>query len=175
MSTQTQWLSEKERAAWVGLSALLELLPAALDSQLRRDADLTLFQYYVLAMLSEAPNRTLQMTALAAQTNSTLSRLSHVVKRLADRGLVERRSCPENGRATNVHLTTTGWARLRESAPGHVTAVREHVLDTLTPEQVDQLAAITAALLARLDPEAATTPVIGHHEVLQRTLPRALP
>ena len=167
MSTEPQWPSAKERATWVQLSAVLELLPATLDAQLRRDADLTLFQYYVLAMLSEAPHQTLQMTPLAAQTNSTLPRLSHVVKRLADRGLVERRSCPGNGRATNVHLTTTGWARLRRCAPGHVTTVRDHVLDTLTPEQVDQLAAITGALLTRLDPEAAMTPTIGRDAVLR--------
>ena len=95
-------------AAWVRLVAVVELLPGVLDSQLRRDADLTHFEYFVLAMLSEAPERTLRMTALAAQTNATLPRLSHVVHRLEDRGLVERFPCPEDGRATNARLTAAG-------------------------------------------------------------------
>ena len=157
MSTEPKWLSAEERATWVQLSAVLTLLPATLDSQLRRDADLTLFEYYVLAMLSEAPDRTLRMSALASQTSATLSRLSHVVTRLGDRGLVDRFTCPEDGRATNVRLTALGWTRLQEAAPRHVATVREHVIDALTPGQVTQLSKITTALLTRLDPDGAMT------------------
>ncbi len=151
----TKWLTKDELAAWVRLAAVLELLPGTLESQLRRDADLTHFEYYVLAMLSEAPDRTLRMTALAAQTNATLPRLSHVVRRLEERGLVERFPCPEDGRATNARLTTEGWRKVQESAPGHVHNVRQHVIDALTREQIGQLTAITDAMLRRLDPAGA--------------------
>ena len=58
MIVDKRWLDSAELAAWVRLAAVLELLPAALDAQLRRDAQLTHFDYYVLAMLSEAPVRT---------------------------------------------------------------------------------------------------------------------
>ena len=71
-------------------------------------------------MLSEAPERTLRMTALAQRTNATLPRLSHVVRRLEDRGLVERFPCPEDGRATNARLTAAGWDAVVAAAPGHV-------------------------------------------------------
>src|SRR3954453_21327865 len=98
----TRWLTEDERAAWLRLVAVLALLPGVLDSQLRSEAGLTHFEYFVLAMLSEAPNRTLRMAALAQRTNATLPRLSHVVRRLEDRGLVERLPCPEDRRATNA-------------------------------------------------------------------------
>lgn len=148
-----RWLDDDERVAWVRLAAVLELLPGVLDSQLRRDAQLTHFEYFVLAMLSEAPDRTLRMTHLAGQTNATLPRLSHVVKRLEERGLVERLPCPEDARATNARLTPRGWDKVRETAPGHVATVRESVIDALTPEQVDQLAAIGDAILDRVDPE----------------------
>ena len=161
---ETKWLSKEELAAWVRLAAVLELLPNTLDSQLRRDADLTNFEYYVLAMLSEAPDRTLRMTALAAQTNATLPRLSHVVRRLEDRGLVERFPCPEDGRATNARLTETGWAKIQATAPGHVDNVRRHVIDALTPEQVGQLAEITEALLERLDPAGTMSPMYRRHD-----------
>jgi DNA-binding MarR family transcriptional regulator len=147
--------SARTPAAWVRLAAVLELLPAALDSQLRRDAQLTHFDYYVLAMLSEAPERTLRMTALAERTTATLARLSHVVQRLENRGLLERFPCPEDRRATNARLTEAGWQKVRESAPGHAATVRENVIDALTPEQISQLGEISDAILHRLDPDGA--------------------
>ena len=154
---QTRWLTEEELAAWMRLAAVVELLPGVLDTQLRRDAQLTHFEYFTLAMLSEAPDRTLRMTALAALTNATLPRLSHVISRLELRGLVERFPCPEDKRATNVRLSEDGWATIVESAPGHVENVRRHVIDALTPEQVSQLREITEALLKRLDPKGRVT------------------
>jgi DNA-binding MarR family transcriptional regulator len=157
----TKWLTREELTAWTRLVAVLELLPGALDSQLRRDAHLTRFEYQVLAMLSETPDRTLRMTALAAMTNATLPRLSHVVRRLADRGLADRSACPEDGRATNVRLTDSGWSKVKASAPGHVAQVRSHVFDALTPEQVSQLSEISQTLLTRLDPDGVLAPIAG--------------
>lgn len=154
------WLSPPERAAWVRLIGMLELLPAALDHQLRRDAGMTHFEYSVLAILSEVPEQTLRMTELAGFTNSTLPRLSNVVKRLVDRGLVERFAVPGDRRATNVRLTAVGHEKMVSSAPGHVDAVREYVFDALTPEQVDQLAEIAAGVLERLDPTGTRRPPI---------------
>ena len=149
----TRWLDDTEMTAWLRLAAVLELLPGVLDSQLRRDAELTHYEYFVMAMLSEAPKRTLRMTALAQRTNATLPRLSHVVKRLEDRGIVERFPCPEDARATNARLTAAGWNKIRATAPGHVATVREHIIDVLTPEQLAQLADITGAILKSVDPE----------------------
>lgn len=147
------WLSADQLRAWIGLISVAELLPARLDSQLQRDAELTHFDYQVLAMLSEVPDRTLRMTGLAQRTSATLPRLSHVVKRLEVRGLVERMPCPGDARATNAHLTDLGWRTLVQTAPGHVRTARALVIDALTAEQVTQLEAITSALLTRLDPE----------------------
>jgi DNA-binding MarR family transcriptional regulator len=152
VTVDTPWLDRRQLRAWIRLRGVLELLPGVLDAQLRRDADVTEFEYYVLAMLSEAPGRTLRMTELARQTNATLPRLSHVVSRLEARDLVARFPCPEDRRATNARLTEAGWEKLRAAAPGHVVTVRQHVVDALTDEQIDQLAAIGDALLARLDP-----------------------
>lgn len=148
----TPWLDRRQLRAWIRLIGILELLPGVLDGQLRRDAGVTEFEYYVLAMLSEAPDGTLRMTDLARQTNATLPRLSHVVDRLEGRGLVERYPCPEDRRATNARLTAAGWAKVQEAAPGHVANVRHHVIDALSDEQIDQLAAIGDAILGRLDP-----------------------
>ena len=154
----TRWLDDDERAAWVRLAAVVELLPGVLEAQLKRDADLTHFEYWVLAMLSEAPQRTLRMTALASRTSATLSRLSHVVARLEGRGLLERFPCPEDRRATNARLTEGGWELVVASAPGHLETVREYVVDALTAKQLNALSTITGAILDRLDPDHAVVP-----------------
>jgi DNA-binding MarR family transcriptional regulator len=159
VTVNTRWLDDDELAAWVGLVAVVELLPGILDTQLRRDSDLAHFEYFVLAMLSEAPEGTLRMTALAQRTNSTLSRLSHVVRRLEERELVERSPCPDDRRATNARLTDQGRAAIEAAAPGHVGNVRRHVIDALTPDQIHQLRDITGALLEHLDPDRLMTSV----------------
>lgn len=150
---EPRWLDDEERAAWLRLVAVVELLPGVLDAQLRRDSELSHYEYFVLAMLSEAPGHSLRMTTLAHRTNGTLPRLSHVIARLETRGLVERFPCPEDRRATNARLTDAGWSAVVAAAPGHVEAVRHHVLDNLTRTQLRQLATIGDALLTTLDPE----------------------
>ena len=153
-----RWLDAAQLLAWKRFVAVVERLPGVLDAQLRHDAGLSHFEYFVLAMLSEAPQRTLRMTGLAARTNATLTRLSHVVTRLEERGYVERFPCTEDGRATNARLTDAGWAKVVATAPGHVAKVRDTVVDVLSAEQLDQLSGISAALLARLDPHG---PLLG--------------
>ncbi|MCS5732819.1 MarR family winged helix-turn-helix transcriptional regulator [Herbiconiux daphne] len=148
-----RWLTPEQLRAWIRLEAVVELLPAVLDSQLQHDEQLTHFEYLVMAKLSESPEHTLRMTALAATTNSTLPRLSHVVSRLESRGFVERSPCPTDRRATNAHLTEAGWQKVVQTAPGHVETVRDYVIDRLTDEQVTQLDEIMQALLQKLDPE----------------------
>lgn len=149
----TRWLDDEELDAWIRFIAVVELLPGVLDTQLRRDSGLSHFEYLVLAMLSEADDRVLRMTALAARTNATLARLSHVVSRLEARGLVERSACPQDGRATNARLTDAGWAAVEAAAPGHVETVRATVIDALTRRQVHQLGEIAGEILTRLDPD----------------------
>ncbi len=163
----TAWLDDEERAAWLRLVAVVELLPGVLDTQLRTESGLTHFEYFVLAMLSEAPERTLRMTWLAQRTTATLSRLSHVVQRLEGRGLVERFPCPEDRRATNARLTDSGWDTVVAAAPGHVTTVRRHVFDPLTREQVAQLRDIADAMLTKLDPDGHMTALLDPEQPQQ--------
>ncbi|MDV8022595.1 MarR family winged helix-turn-helix transcriptional regulator [Rhodococcus sp. IEGM 1330] len=153
----TRWLTAEERTTWLRLIAVVELLPGVLESQLRRDSDLSHFEYFVLTGLSESSDRTLRMTSLAKRTNATLARLSHVVRRLENRGLVERVPCPTDARATNAVLTDMGWKEVVSAAPGHVDTVRRVVLDPLTSEQLVQLRTIADTLLPRLDPNGNLT------------------
>jgi DNA-binding MarR family transcriptional regulator len=146
-----KWLSPGERGAWQVLAEVMVRALAALDSQLQRDSGLSHFEYGILAGLSEAPDRTLQMSLLAGTANGSLSRLSHAVKRLEDRGWVRRAPSPGDGRLTEAILTDAGWEKVVASAPGHVTQVRRLVFDVLTAEQLEQLRGIGLSMLEALD------------------------
>ncbi|WP_326550441.1 MarR family winged helix-turn-helix transcriptional regulator [Micromonospora sp. NBC_01813] len=139
MPDEPPWLTDRELEAWMALAKLMFNLPSALDAQLLRDNDLTLFDYFVLSVLSMTPGRTLRLSELAGQVSSSLSRLSNVVKRLERRGLLRREPDPDNPRYTTAVLTDTGWDLVVAAAPGHVTAVRRFVIDGLTEHQIDVL------------------------------------
>jgi DNA-binding MarR family transcriptional regulator len=126
-------------------------LPWALECQLQQDARLSFIEYHVLARLSEDRERTLRMSELAMLTNASLSRLSHLVKRLESRGLVRREVDPADGRFTNAILTKAGYTLLVASAPGHVARVRSLVIDAVSPAELRQLHDATKRLLARIE------------------------
>ena len=150
---EPRWLDPDERESWLQLARLLVRLPAALDAQLRRDADLTHFDYQVLAGLSEQETRSLRMSTLASFADGSLSRLSQVVARLEARGYVERSPDPDDGRYTVAHLTDAGWDKVVATAPAHVEEVRRLVLDPLTAAQVRQLRAIGDRINRAIDPD----------------------
>jgi DNA-binding MarR family transcriptional regulator len=153
MTRQVPRLDPDESAAWLSLVTLLELLPTALDSQLQRDSGLTHFEFAVLSVLRFSPDQTRRMSELAAGTNATLPRLSHVVTRLERREIVERTPHPDDRRATNVRLTDVGRRALVRATPGHIDLVRRTVIDSLSREQLGQLTEISRAITSSLDPQ----------------------
>jgi DNA-binding MarR family transcriptional regulator len=147
----TRWLDNDEEAAWRALAEVMVRLPWALECQLQRDAGLSFIEYHALARLSEEPTHTLRMSELAGLTNASLSRLSHLVKRLETRGLVRREPDPTNGRFTNAILTKLGYAKLVASAPAHVDTVRSLVIDAFSAAELRQLRKAAERLLARIE------------------------
>lgn len=145
-AAEPRWLDDTEMRAWRGLVSTLQLLPLALDRQLQADAGIPHAYYTLLAMLSEAPDRTLRMSRLAALSATSASRLSHSVARLEERGWVRRCACPSDARGQLAVLTDEGQRALAAAAPGHVEEVRRRVFDLLTREQVEALADIAATL-----------------------------
>ncbi|HET7277180.1 MAG TPA: MarR family transcriptional regulator [Dermatophilaceae bacterium] len=160
-SDAPRWLDADERLTWLVLVSLLQTLPGALDAQLQRDSGLSFFEYMVLAMLSEQEDRTLRMSRLAAVTNGSMSRLSHVAAKLERRGLLRREPCPGDGRAINAVLTDAGWETVVAAAPRHVNRVRELVLDPLTRTQQVQLRAVGSRILDAVSPAGERLPVGG--------------
>lgn len=154
MPSTPRWLDDDEQRAWRALAGVVLRLPTALDAQLTRDGGLTHFSYFVLAMLSEAPDRTLAMSELARLSNSSQSRLSHAVSRLERAGWASRRPHPDNGRTTLATLSDEGLAVVRRAAPAHAQEVIRLVMGDLDPDQVRVLGQACEKVLARLDGES---------------------
>ncbi|MFL6119776.1 MarR family winged helix-turn-helix transcriptional regulator [Actinophytocola sp.] len=144
--SETRWLSEREQQIWRTFMSATFGLTDALARQLQRDAGMPHAYYEILVALSEARDRTLRMSELAGIRGSSRSRLSHAIARLEEAGWVRRRGCPTDKRGSYAILTEEGFAALEAAAPGHVTEVREKLFDQLTPEQVEQLGEISAAI-----------------------------
>ncbi|MFE1320373.1 MarR family winged helix-turn-helix transcriptional regulator [Kitasatospora phosalacinea] len=144
MSTdEPRWLGPEEEETWLAMVTLLVRFPAALDTQLQRDAGLSHFEYQVLSGLSMTPGRTLRMSVLAEFAACSLSRLSHTAKRLEGKGWLHRTPDPEDGRYTLAVLTDEGMAKVEAAAPGHVAEVRRLLFDPLTRAQYGQLKSIS--------------------------------
>jgi DNA-binding MarR family transcriptional regulator len=150
---ETPWLSAEEQHAWRALASVVTRLDATLDAQLRREAGLSHFEYAVMSALSEAPGRTLRMSALATTADGSLPRLSQVVARLEARDWVRRAPDPSDGRYTLASLTESGYDKVVSAAPAHVTEVRRLIFDPLTKTQVQQLAAICQRIARAIDPQ----------------------
>lgn len=142
-----RWLDDDEQATWRAYLATVQLVDQALDRQLQRDAGMPHAYYMLLAMLSEAPGRSLRMSDLAAVTNSSQSRVSHAVARLEELGWIRRDRAPADRRGSVAVLTDSGYEVLAATAPGHVEAVRRVLFDPLTSAQVRHLAEICHAVL----------------------------
>jgi DNA-binding MarR family transcriptional regulator len=148
---QVEWLTAEEGDSWLSVVRLITWLPWSIDQQLRRDSDLGMVEYQALAMLSQSPARTMRMSSLAEVTNASLSRLSHLVKRLEARGFVRREPDPADGRFTNAILTDKGFQTLAEAAPGHVAHVRSIVIDALSAEQLRRLGVAADRIMSHID------------------------
>jgi DNA-binding MarR family transcriptional regulator len=147
---ETNWLDDRQLDAWMSFGAVLVMLPGELDAEMQRCAGLTQFEYGVLAHLSESPGHTARISRLAEFTRGSLSRMSHLIKRLERRGWVRRELDPEDGRYTNAILTDEGQAKVVATAPAQVDLVRRLVVDALTPVQLRQLGEISARIAEKI-------------------------
>ena len=148
------WLTAEEVESWLAVVRLVTWLPWSIDQQLRRDSNLAMIDYQVLAILSNSPDRMRRMSLLAKWANVSMSHLSRIVNRLEHRGLVRREPDPTDGRFTNAILTDQGFQTIADAAPGHVAHVRSIVIDALSPEQLRRLGRDADRIVSRIDRSA---------------------
>ncbi|MET8261460.1 MarR family transcriptional regulator [Micromonospora sp. NPDC005205] len=145
-----RWLDEREDRAWRGYRRMRRLLDLELARELTQDAGLSEADYDVLSDLSETPQGRLRLRELADRMLWSRSRLSHHLTRMQQRGLVTREECADDARGSVVVLTPAGRQAIESAAPGHVAAVRRHLIDLLTPAEVDALGALTHRVVDQL-------------------------
>lgn len=134
------WLSAPEEAAWRTLLGVQRQLLGRLDAELREAHDLTLADYDVLVVLSEAAGSALRMGDLADRVALSPSGLTRRVDRLERRGLVRRRSCPSDGRGALATLAEPGRELLAAAAPTHLAGVRRYLVDRLGEAELTAVA-----------------------------------
>ncbi|MEH0825101.1 MULTISPECIES: MarR family winged helix-turn-helix transcriptional regulator [unclassified Micromonospora] len=145
-----RWLDDREDRAWRGYRRMRRLLDLQLARDLMRDAGLSEPDYDVLSDLSEAPDGRLRLGELADRMLWSRSRLSHHLSRMQQRGLVVREECTTDGRGSVVVLTAEGRRAIEAAAPGHVAAVRRHLIDLLDPDELAALDRFTHRVVDRL-------------------------
>jgi DNA-binding MarR family transcriptional regulator len=135
-----QRLTETEMRAWQALLHAHHQVTATLDRELRDEHELSFSEYDVLLRLARAPDRALRMTDLADRVLLSPSGLTRLVDRLADRGLVQRRTQPGDGRVALAALTDDGFGELRKAAGTHLRGIREHFTGRLSETQLRNVA-----------------------------------
>jgi DNA-binding MarR family transcriptional regulator len=148
--TTPRWLSEDENRAWRSWVNATEHLRAQLNRELQRDRGRSDADFAVLVQLSEAPERRVRMSDLAARMAWSKSRLSHQVSRMAERNLLTKENCPNDARGAFAVLTPQGLAEIERAAPSHVESVRSHFIDILTPQQLSGLADVLETVVTHL-------------------------
>lgn len=148
-------LTNEQRNAWAALSAASLGLVSQMESDLHRDAGLTPFEFHLLYVLgaeeaSREAEGTMPMSRAAQLVDSSLSRLSHVVRRIEKRGWVERRPSAEDARVTLVGLTPEGRRRMEAAVPAYDRMVCRVFVDHMAEEDLAEVTRLSMRLLAGL-------------------------
>jgi len=132
----SDWLTEEEQRTWRSMILMHAQLTAAVAQGLKTDSDMSISDYEVLAILSEAPHGTLRARDLRCQLQWEKSRLAHHIRRMEQRGYVRRDACTDDLRAPIISITELGLGTIRAAAPAHVANVRQLFFNALAPTQL---------------------------------------
>jgi DNA-binding MarR family transcriptional regulator len=141
MAKTPNWLNPREMKAWRSYIIASRRLLDALDVDLDQH-DLSMADYEVLALLSDAPSRKMRMSELAELAMVSKSRLSHRMKVMEKAGWVKREDCPDDKRGYFAVMTDKGFKAIAKAAPDHVESVRNRLLDHLTVKDQEDITRI---------------------------------
>ena len=142
-ATAPRWLNPTEMKAWRRYILASRRLIDELDADLG-EHDLSMPDYEILVQLSEAPDRKMRMSELAANALLSRSRLSHRMKVMEKAGWVKREACPDDKRGYFAVMTAKGWKVIVAAAPDHVESVRTRFVDHLSKADLEVISTIFA-------------------------------
>ncbi|XKK38124.1 MarR family winged helix-turn-helix transcriptional regulator [Nocardiopsis sp. ARC36] len=143
MNETPRWLEAEEKAAWDSFIRMQETLIGRLSRLLQADSGMSASDYIVLVSLTGTSEGKMRLLELANLVNWEKSRMSHQVRRMAERGLVAREECPDDARGAFVVATPAGHKAIEDAAPLHVEHVRRLFVDALTPNQLSTFARLS--------------------------------
>lgn len=152
------WLTDEQQHVWRDFLRVTGRLSGRIERDLQQAAGMPHAYYLILAMLSEAPRRSLRMNQLAEVVRASQSRVSHAVARLEEAGWVRRMPAPGDRRGQVAELTDAGFERLVEVAPSHAETVRSIMFDPLSPEQLLNFQDICLTILAAVQERGSAPP-----------------
>ena len=141
-----QPLTDTQQACWRAFVESSWALQTRLEEELRAATGLSMSDYHVMVVLSEAPGHRLRMGELASRLVFAPSRLTYQISSMVTRGLVRKQSCPEDRRGQEAVLTDAGLAALVAAAPRHLETVRDSFIDRLDADEL----AVVGRVFARL-------------------------
>jgi DNA-binding MarR family transcriptional regulator len=147
-------LTSTEEVLFRAIMRLVITLPRALGEDLVRARGMSANEYTTLMHLSEAPNRELRITDLAAATALSVSRVSRLLDDLQSRGLIVKRPSEIDGRGNLACLTRRGLALLKSAYPEHLASVRRLVMDHIDEDDKARVARALDAVAANVDESA---------------------
>ncbi len=150
-------LGEREARAWDAYIRMTHIVTSRIGRDLSRDTVLSVAEHDVLCALGGVAEQRLRLSALSDTMAWELSRLSHQLRRMEKRGLVERHACLDDGRGVEYGLTAEGLAAIQSAGPAHDEAVRRYVTSHLTGEELDTLAGVSEKILQSLQDDNEDT------------------
>jgi DNA-binding MarR family transcriptional regulator len=141
----------QEDRLWRSLMRLNAALPRLLEDDLVRGAGLSLSEFAVLLVLSEAGAAGRRMNDLALAGGLSPSRVTRVVAELERRGLVEKSPSQEDARGNIAVATAAGRKALRSAYPVQVKRAREILFDHLDPADVAAMGGALSQFLDRVN------------------------
>jgi len=139
-------LSAVEGAAWSAFVRAHDLVTRRLDADLRAAADLTLSEFEILLHLAWAGGER-RMAQIGQDLVLTGGGVTRIVARLEKLGLIERRSCPGDGRGVFAVLTERGRAKQLTAHRIHVEGVRRLFLAHASPRELRTLGRILGSVV----------------------------
>jgi DNA-binding MarR family transcriptional regulator len=133
-------LPEGHLAAWRAYYTSFWRIFAAIEADLAAAGLPSLSWYDALYELYLAPGQHLRMSELARSALLSRSGLTRLVDKLESEQLIERQSCPSDGRVQHAQLTPKGVETLRQIWPVYRAGIAKYFASHLSAAEAEQVA-----------------------------------
>jgi DNA-binding MarR family transcriptional regulator len=128
-------VKENKLNAWKAFLKAHRSVIDKIEDDLEKTNAVPLTSYDVLLELSQAPNRKLRMSDLAAQVVLSRSGLTRLVDRLEKEDYLVREDDPNDRRSTKAVLTQKGFEALKQAWPTYAQGINKYFADLISEQE----------------------------------------